>query len=66
MIELNKCCAVEINNSKQKNGARLLTSTVGKENKNVYAFFGPHFIRQLHKKRTYGYTSVICIFLLLK
>jgi hypothetical protein len=28
MIELNKCCVVEINNSKQKSGARLLTSTV--------------------------------------
>ncbi len=28
MIELNKCCAVEINNSKQRSGARLLTLTV--------------------------------------
>jgi hypothetical protein len=28
MIELNKCCVVEINNSKQKSGARLLTSTI--------------------------------------
>jgi hypothetical protein len=28
MIELNKCCVVEINNSKQKSGARLLTLTV--------------------------------------
>ncbi len=28
MIEVNKCCVVEINNSKQKSGARLLTLTV--------------------------------------
>jgi hypothetical protein len=44
MIELNKCCAVEINNSKQKSGARLLTSTVSN-------FLGQTIVPLIHETR---------------
>jgi hypothetical protein len=50
MIELNKCCVVEINNWKQKSGARLLTSTVvyicPKKWIRRFEFFAIHIARQ--------------------
>ncbi len=49
MIKLNKCCVVEINNWKQKSGARLLTLTVSRDKIKRYFlfFFRGQFIQRI-------------------